>query len=178
MQDRYRTILGIAAVCGAGLLTALPAQAQPAKSHHAAPIQAVTAVQARSVVVAHPGDAAAAPGLPTPVQAQGRWINLGHDSHTPTKAWWVKRQYKSRSKTLQVVFRCWDGGDKTKIIAELRRVITRDVDWPVKDSGYRSCGNGVKHYLKIKAKKGTNYTVSFFLKGHKHTIEYWMQNEL
>ncbi|TMR93285.1 hypothetical protein [Nonomuraea basaltis] len=121
---------------------------------------------------------AAAPGLLASVQSQGRWINLGHDSHTPIKVWRVKRQYKSQSKTLQVVFRCWDGGDKTKIMATLFRVVTGDVGWPVKSSNWQYCGNGVKHYLKIKAKKGTNYQVMLELKGHKHTIEYWMQNEL
>ncbi|MEQ4725013.1 hypothetical protein [Nonomuraea sp. B19D2] len=133
---------------------------------------------AQATVGAHSIDAAATVGLLAPAQAQGRWITIGHDSHTPTKFWSVKRKYKSRSKTLQVVFRCWDGGDKTKISAELRRVIKGDISWPAGSSGWRSCGNGRKHYLKIKAKRGTNYRVNFSLKGRKHTIEYWMQNEL
>ncbi|MFI6925365.1 hypothetical protein ACIBIZ_35865 [Nonomuraea spiralis] len=133
---------------------------------------------AQATVGAHSVDAAAAVGLRAPAQALGRWITIGHDSHTPTKFWSVNRKYKSKSKTLQVVFRCWDGGDKTKIAADLRRVITGDVDWPAGHSSWFSCGNGRKHYLKIKAKKGTNYRPVFSLKGRKHTIEYWMQNEL
>ncbi|MEU1726241.1 hypothetical protein [Nonomuraea sp. NPDC005692] len=50
--------------------------------------------------------------------------------------------------------------------------------WRVKGAGPYPCGNGRKHYLKIKAKKGANYTVILDRKGREHTIEYRMQNEL
>ncbi|MGW4412651.1 hypothetical protein ACWEJ6_52285 [Nonomuraea sp. NPDC004702] len=133
---------------------------------------------AQATVGAHSVDAAAAAGRLAPAQALGRWITIGHDSHTPTKFWSVKRKFKSRSKTLQVVFRCWDGGDRSKISVGLDRIINSYVGWRVKGAGPYPCGNGRKHYLKIKAKKGATYTVIFDLKGRKHTMEYWMQNEL
>lgn len=109
----------------------------------------------------------------------GRWINIGHDSHSPTISWRPHAVFKSRSRVLQLVYRCWDGGDGTRIQVVISRKFAAGYSKEKARMGLLPCGRGVVHRLTYSgAKKDAHYQVGLFLRGHRHTIEYWVQNEL
>jgi hypothetical protein len=121
----------------------------------------------------------AAPAHAAPKAERGRWINIGHDSHSPTISWRPRAVFKSRSHVLQLVYRCWDGGDGTKIQVVISRKFAAGYSKEKARKGLLPCGRGVLHRLTYTgAKKGAKYQIGLFLRGHRHTIEYWMQNEL
>ncbi|MBO2452303.1 hypothetical protein J4573_34795 [Actinomadura barringtoniae] len=116
---------------------------------------------------------------PRPHAEHGRWINIGHDSHSPTISWRPRAVFKSRSRVLQLVYRCWDGGDRTRIQVVISRKFAAGYSKEKAHMGLLPCGRGtVRRLTYTGAKKGAHYQIGLFLRGHRHTIEYWVQNEL
>ncbi|MFC4116804.1 hypothetical protein [Nonomuraea zeae] len=82
----------------------------------------------------------------------------------------------ARAKVFQLVARCWNGGDKTRMYFTIWEHKSGGIYKSVKYGRKLPC-NGKPQYGRIyNAKIGTRYRVSIQLAGKRHTAEAWLQN--
>lgn len=176
MNVRKRAVVALTtAALGVGLAVGAPAAvAAPA------PAAAVT-----STAVNVPVTAAALPGTVTtagdparaeagaPAAVRARWFNLYHGSRK-SKFWHTPR-VTSRSKVFQVAYRCWNGGDGTKVRIWIERKLYGE--WHTMHTSRKwLCVGGTVHSRITNAKVGGAYRATIKLYGKKHTTEVWLQN--
>lgn len=148
--------------------------------HKRAVVALSTATLGAGVVLGAPATAASASTMavtgtaitsPT-ASASARWFTLYHGSK---KGDWNTPSVKSRSKVLQVAFRCWNGGDGTKVrIAILQRINGHYQE--VHGSRKWLCNGKTIHTRMNNAEVGGTYTADVGVFGKKHTTEVWVQN--
>jgi hypothetical protein len=104
--------------------------------------------------------------------ASGKWINLQHDSHSPTTKW-TTRSFKSKARVLQIAARCWGAGAQIEVYLRYDR--PGPLGYKVVKDGKWDC-TGANGYVRVhNAKIGGRFRVTFGL-NRKQTIEYWAQN--
>lgn len=104
--------------------------------------------------------------------AAGKWINLQHDSHSPTKTW-TTRSWKSKARVLQIAARCWGAGAQITVYLQYER--PGPLGYKIVKDGKWDC-TGANGYIRVhNAKIGGTFRADFVL-NRKHTIEYWAQN--
>jgi hypothetical protein len=104
--------------------------------------------------------------------AAGKWINLRHDSHSPT-TFWVTRTWKSKARVLQIAARCWGAGAQIQVALLYDPPGPRG--WKVVKDGKWDC-TGANGYVRVhNAQIGGKFSARFML-NRKKTVEYWAQN--
>ncbi|GAA2600764.1 hypothetical protein SMC26_27305 [Actinomadura fulvescens] len=134
-------------------------------------------------VAVAPAQASAAPAKPVAAQSsaaasdaqakRGYYVTLRHQTKKFKGKWKGKAFSRRGHPYVQIVVRCWSGGDGTKFsvgMAWRYYGIWNGLWW----KGKFPC-DGKKRYFGTNFKHKT-LRAEFVLHGKKHTLEYWAQN--
>ncbi|MFI7635030.1 hypothetical protein [Nonomuraea sp. NPDC049400] len=107
------------------------------------------------------------------VSAQAKWSTIWYANRKTKKV--VSSTRWDRTKVLQIVVRCWNGGDGTRATAKFQ-FYRRGIWWTVGGSTSGYCVGG-KMYHRVRVKNGRpgKFRAVVELSPKAHTVNMWVQ---